>query len=167
MYRILCCCFLWSQESYFSTLRAQTAIPSAPPHADASSVFQRQNNFEPSKRFREGGREALKLVTGWGRQNKLSWLVPRGKKKKEAWWPSASPSGAVVPQYPQETVQLRCWSPSIRSTFRRKQNVSWFSMAKTTARGVRILIGFSMYVCSYFLSQVEQVSVPYCGFRSK
>ena len=46
---------------------------SAPPLVKVVSGLARQDNFVPSRRFREDGLEDLKLSTGGGRQSNYSW----------------------------------------------------------------------------------------------
>ena len=57
---------------------------SAPPRVEVISGLVRQHHVAPRRRFRKDGREASKLATRGGRQNKYSWRSRRGETN-EAW----------------------------------------------------------------------------------
>ena len=80
---LLSCCVLFSTRYVWSQRFLQhhgRCLRSAPPRVEVVSGLVRQDNFVPSRRFREGGLEDLKLSTGGGRQSKYScWRPRRGK----------------------------------------------------------------------------------------
>ena len=81
-----CCTMLslWSQEeSYCSTWTHTHGSSSAVPRVELVSCLVRQNNFVPSRRFREHGREASKLemVGERGTKNALGALPPWRNKR--------------------------------------------------------------------------------------
>ena len=56
---------------------------SAPPRVEVGSGSVRQDNFVPSRRFREDDLEDVELPTGEGGQSKYScWRPRRGKNKR-------------------------------------------------------------------------------------
>ena len=55
---------------------------SAPPRVEVVAGLVRQDNFVPSRRFREDGLEDLKLSTGGGRQSKFTWRPAVAKQTK-------------------------------------------------------------------------------------
>ena len=61
------------------TAPSSHGISSAPLRVEVVSGLVREDNFVPSRRFREDGLEALKLSSGGGRQSKPSWRSRRGE----------------------------------------------------------------------------------------
>ena len=63
-----------SQESYYSHRRRRPQSVYTPPRVEVGVGLVRQNNFVPSRRLREGDREASKLATGRGAPEQVNTL---------------------------------------------------------------------------------------------
>ena len=115
----VCCCSAYSivifyghsSSPYSIIVVTRHFVCTTPPRGGPR--FVRQDNFAPSRRFREDGLEALKLSSGGGApEHKFTLVAPAvAKQTNPINSDSAGPSGAHGTYTLKKTKRFRFWSP--------------------------------------------------------
>ena len=146
---LLRCCFVWSQESCYSTMGTDGSS-SAPPRHEVVSGLARQNNFVPSRRFREGGREAPKLATGGGGARINTLGAPAVAKHTKPGDPLLVDVEPVVHIFCLKKTKHSDSGSHTLNAQAPKKNVCDFSWPNYTTRGVCVFTWF-WYVTLFWL----------------